>query len=68
MVAQLAKRYQEASVGVGLASNGDLLELLSAKTGSTWTLIITMANVQSCPSAADEDWQPRAIPINGPEA
>ncbi len=68
VVAQFAKRYQEAPVGGGLASNGGLLELLAAKTGSTWTLIITMPNGQSCLLAADEDCQPRAIPINGPEA
>jgi len=68
VVAQFAKRYQEAPVGVGLASHGGLLELLSAKTGSTSTLIITMPNGQSCLWAADGDWQPRAIPINGPEA
>ncbi len=68
VVAQLAKRYQEAPVGDGLASDGGLLELLSAKTGATRTLIITVPNVQSCLLAADEDWQPRAIPINGPEA
>lgn len=58
VLAQLADRYDETPVGIGLASNGGLLELLSSGSGATWTLILTMPSGQSCMIAAGEDWQP----------
>ena len=44
VVAQLSEKYKEAPVGIGLASNGGLIELLAASNGTTWTLIVTLAN------------------------
>ncbi len=67
VIAQLADKYAEAPAGVGLASNGGLLELLTAGDGRTWTLLITMPNGQSCLLAAGESWQPRQLTaIAGP--
>lgn len=57
VIDQLAENHAEAPVGIGLASNGGLLELLTNESGATWTLIITMPNGQSCMVAAGEDWQ-----------
>ncbi|MGE5148436.1 MAG: hypothetical protein ACM3N5_16915 [Candidatus Eiseniibacteriota bacterium] len=54
---KLAKQYKESPVGVGVASNGGVIELLTSETGTTWTLIITVPNGQSCILAAGEDWQ-----------
>jgi hypothetical protein len=57
VLAQLGERYAEALVGIGIASNGGLLELLANEGGATWSLILTMPDGQSCLIAAGEDWQ-----------
>lgn len=54
----LSERYKEAPVGMGLASNGAVLEVLSSKEGSSWTIIATQPNGVSCVLAAGESWQP----------
>jgi hypothetical protein len=59
VLAQLANQFSEAPAGVGLASNGGLLELLTSGRGETWTLIVTMPNGMTCLLAAGESWQPR---------
>lgn len=56
----LADKYQEAPVSIGLSSNGGVLEVLSAPTGGSWTILITMPNSVSCMVAAGENWQ--AVP------
>ena len=67
VVAQLSQKYKEAPVGIGLASNGGLIELLAASNGTTWTLIITLANGATCLVAAGHDWEspPTTVP-DGP--
>ena len=65
VLAQLSQRYHEAPVGVGLAGNGGLIELLTAGTGSTWTLIITMPNGPTCLLAAGQDWEPQQTAVLG---
>jgi hypothetical protein len=55
---QLSERYKEAPVALGLASNGNLLEVFSSDSGSTWTIIVTSPNGTSCLVAAGQDWQP----------
>lgn len=59
---QLAAEYQEAPVGIGLASNGAVVELLTASSG-TWTLIVTMPKGSTCLMGTGEAWQavPRKI-------
>lgn len=57
ILAALADQYREKPVGIGLASNGGVLELLAAESGSTWTLIFTEPNGSSCVVAEGEDWQ-----------
>jgi hypothetical protein len=65
---QLASKFKEAPVAVGLANNGGLLELLTAGDGTTWTIIITMPNGVSCLVAAGEDWQDHQhTALNDPE-
>jgi len=64
---QLSKKFREAPVGIGLANNGGLIELLTTDTGATWTLIITLANGPTCLLAAGQDWQPRQpAALDGP--
>lgn len=69
VVSQLAERFQESSVALGLASNGGLLEVLTSGNGATWTIILTMPNGVSCLVAAGKDWQPvaRVAVQDGPE-
>jgi hypothetical protein len=59
VLAELSEKFKEAPVGIGLAGNGGLIELLTTKTGTTWTLIITLPNGPTCFLAAGRDWQPR---------
>jgi hypothetical protein len=63
VLAQLSDRYREAPVGIGLAGNGGLIELLTASTGATWTLLITLPNGPTCLLAAGQDWQPRQTAV-----
>lgn len=65
---QLATKFKEEPVAVGLANNGGLLELLTAGDGATWTIIITMPNGVSCLVAAGENWQDHQhTALNDPE-
>lgn len=69
VLSQLASKFKEAPVAVGLANNGGLLEVLTAGDGTTWTIIITMPNGVSCLVAAGEDWQNhQRTALNDPEA
>ena len=54
VLAQLSERYREAPIGIGVAGNGGLIELLTASTGTTWTLIITLPNGPTCLLAAGQ--------------
>ena len=53
----LADKYSEAPVAMGLASNGGVIEVLSSKTGESWTIIITMPNGTACMIAGGKGWQ-----------
>lgn len=55
LLKQLAKEYQEQPVGIGLASNGSVLELLTSTTG-TWTLMVTPPQGPSCLLGTGEAW------------
>lgn len=57
VLSQLAAKFKESPVAVGLANNGGLVEVLTAGNGETWTIIITMPNGMSCLVAAGEAWQ-----------
>ncbi len=53
---QLGSQYQEAPVGIGLASNGTIVELLTSPTG-TWTLLVTPPRGPTCLMGTGEGWQ-----------
>ena len=42
---------------MGLANNGGVIEILSSKTGNSWTIILTMPNGTTCMIAAGENWE-----------
>ncbi|MBM3548351.1 MAG: hypothetical protein FJX54_15480 [Alphaproteobacteria bacterium] len=54
---QLENEYKEAPVGIGLASNGSVVELLTSTSG-TWTLIVTTPRGPTCLMGTGEAWQP----------
>ena len=57
LTADLAKRFNEEPIGMGLVSNGMLMELFSSADGKTWTVMISQPNGQSCLLGAGEGWE-----------
>lgn len=57
LLQQLAQRFSEKPVAVGLSNSGQLIEVLTSDAGSTWTIIISQPNGKSCLAAAGESWQ-----------
>ncbi len=55
----LSRQHAEAPVALGLASNGNLMEVFASNLGETWTLVMSMPNGLSCVVAAGEGWTPR---------
>ena len=57
ILGHLADKYSEAPVAIGLAKNGGVIEVLTSKSGKTWTIIVTMPNGVTCMLAAGEGWE-----------
>jgi hypothetical protein len=66
----LAKNYHEAPVAMGLANNGGVIEIFTSGDGTTWTILLTMPNGQTCMVAAGTGWEgvPLVATVEGPEA
>lgn len=58
VVENLAERYQELPVAIGVTSGGGLVEVLSSSDGETWTIIVSTPEGVSCLIAAGEGWRP----------
>ena len=54
VLGQLARKYQEAPVGIGVTSSGNIVEVLTTGDGSTWTIIVTTPQGVSCLVAEGE--------------
>ena len=57
-VKMLGEKYSEAPVSMGLASNGNVIEVFSTVGGTSWTLLMTMPDGRSCLVATGESWMP----------
>ena len=57
VIVHLDKKYGEVPVAMGLANSGGVIEVLSSKTGESWTIIITMPDGNTCLIAAGENWE-----------
>lgn len=57
ILGQLAKKYSEVPVALGVTSKGGLVEVLTTSNGSTWTIIITTPQGTSCMIATGEGWR-----------
>ncbi len=53
---QLADRYGEAPVAMGLVNNGAMIEVFAADDGITWTIVVTTPNRMSRIFAAGRHW------------
>jgi hypothetical protein len=62
LLTQLEQKYGEVPVAIGVA-DGRLVELLTAKDGMTWTIILTSPKGVSCLIASGEGWQP-LVPVS----
>lgn len=63
----LSASYKEAPAAIGLASNGNVLEVLTSH-GGTWTIIVTRPNGMSCVVASGEAWEDLPKLAFGPAA
>lgn len=64
--AQLAQKYKEAPVAIGLSKQGSLWELFATVDGATWTLVLNNPNGKTCLIDSGEGWTVLAPPP-GPE-
>lgn len=53
----LSAKYSEKPIAMGIAANGGLIEVLTSIEGSTFTIIVTMPEGQTCMVAAGEGWE-----------
>ena len=67
IVEQLAQKYQETSVAIGVGNDGKLVEVLSNTDGGTWTIIVTSPKGVSCLVAAGEEWRSLDAPAGEPD-
>ncbi len=65
LLSQRESQYGEVPVAIGVA-DGQLIELLTAKDGITWTIILTSPKGMSCLIASGDGWQPLAPAPTGP--
>ncbi len=65
LLTQLEQKYGEVTVAIGVA-DGQLIELLTAKDGITWTIILTSPKGLSCLIVSGEGWRPLAPAPSGP--
>lgn len=56
----LRDQYGEVPIGMGMSNAGSMVELLVGPSGSTWSLVVTLADGRACLAAAGEAW--RAVP------
>ena len=65
-VGELAKGYDEHSVGFGIGARGETLyELFVADTG-TWTILVTRPDGTSCIAASGDSWMDNALLAGDP--
>jgi len=65
LLSKLENKYGEVPVAIGVA-DGRLVELLTAKDGITWTIILTSPKGVSCLIASGDGWRPLAPVSTGP--
>lgn len=59
VLGHLSEKYHEAPVAMGVTSGGEVIEILTADGGDTWTIILSKPDGMSCLVAAGEGWRAR---------
>jgi hypothetical protein len=63
-----AEKFGETPIGMGLAANGSVVEVLASEGGATWTLIINLPDGRACIAVEGQHWQAmQQEPIRPPE-
>ena len=57
ILADLASRYQEAPIAMGVTSSGGLIEVLSDGKGGTWSIIVSGPDGIACLIASGDGWR-----------
>jgi len=57
LLSHLSQKYSEQPVAMGLSTNGSVVEVLSSKTGGSFTIVYTMPNGMTCLMAAGSNWE-----------
>lgn len=57
VLSTLDRDYGEKPIAFGVTGDGSLVQIVAAKGGSTWTLVIHAPNGTSCLIAAGENWR-----------
>jgi len=68
ILAELASKYRESPVAMGLDSTGGLIEVLATEGGRTWTIIISRPDGFACVLSSGEAWRQRSPAPSGPAA
>jgi len=61
IIAWLGSRYNETPVATGVSDKGALIEVLTTKDGTTWTILLTSPNGTSCIVETGQAWQSKAL-------
>lgn len=56
VISKLKNSYEEQPVGMGLSTDGGLIEIYSSENG-TWTILITRPSGVACLVAAGDSWE-----------
>ncbi len=67
MVELLNKQFSEQPAAIGIAGNGQLLEVFTAGDGSTWTIVMTTPQGVSCVVSDGLNWDTRQRVALGPQ-
>ena len=68
MVELLNEQFSEQPTAIGIAGNGQLLEVFTAGDGSTWTIVMTSPKGVSCVVSEGRNWDTRQRVAMGPLA
>ena len=64
-LAYLARQYGERPRAIGLAANGQVVEVLASQSGS-WTMLVTRPDGLACVVASGEAWETLPKTAEGP--
>ncbi len=54
----LSHDYRESPSAMGMSNTGNVIEVFTARSGKTWTILVTRPDGSSCVVAAGEQWTP----------